>query len=217
MSIRILLADDHQLFRDGLRALLAKEADLDVVAEAEDGRAAVQQAQELKPDIVVMDVSMPDLNGMEATRQVVRRAPRTKVLALSMHSDRRFIEGMLKAGAHGYLLKDCANEEFIRAIRTVASDQTYLSPAVAGNVVEGYVQKKRPEASETSEILTAREREVLQLVAEGLMTKEIAHKLNISVKTADTHRQQLMNKLNIHNVAELTKVAVREGLTSLET
>ena len=217
MSIGILLADDHQLFRDGLRSLLENQADLEVVAEAEDGRAAVQQAQELKPDIVVMDVSMPDLNGMEATRQVVRRAPRTKVLALSMHSDRRFVEGMLKAGAHGYLLKDCANEEFIRAIRTVASGQTYLNSAVAGEVVEGYVHKKGPEASAASEILTAREREVLQLVAEGLMTKEIARKLNISVKTADTHRQQIMNKLNIHNVADLTKFAVREGLTSLES
>ena len=217
MSIRILLADDHQLFCDGLRALLDKEVDLEVVAESKDGRSAVQQAGELKPDVIVMDISMPDLNGMEATRQIVHRTPGTKVLALSMHSDRRFVEGMLKAGACGYLLKDCANEEFIRAIREVAAGRTYLSSAVAGQVVEEYVHGERAEAGAESGVLTAREREVLQLVAEGLRTKEIADRLHISPKTAETHRQQLMNKLNIHSVADLTKFALREGLTSLET
>ncbi|GAH70488.1 unnamed protein product, partial [marine sediment metagenome] len=191
--------------------------DLEVVAESEDGRSAVEQAQELKPDVVVMDVSMPDLNGMEATRQIVHRTPATKVLALSMHSDRRFVEGMLKAGAHGYLVKDCANEEFVRAIREVADGRTYLSPAVAGQLVEEYVHGERAEAGAESAVLTTREREVLQLVAEGLRTKEIANRLHISPKTAETHRQQVMNKLNIHNVADLTKFAVREGLTSLET
>ncbi len=214
MCISILLADNHQLFRDGLRALVEKEADLEVVAEAEDGRSAVQQVGKLKPDVVVMDVSMSDLNGMEATRQIMHRTPGTMVLALSMHSDRRFVEGLLRAGAHGYLLKDCANEEFIRAIWAVAKGQTYLSPAVAGQVVEGYVHQGGPEGA--SGALSSREREVLQLVAEGLTTKEIASKLHISVKTAETHRQRIMNKLDVHSVAELTKFAVREGLTSLD-
>ncbi len=217
MSIRILLADDHQLFREGLRALLEKEADIDVVGQSQDGRSAVEQAGELKPDVIVMDISMPDLNGIEATRQIVHRTPGTKILALSMHSDRRFVEGMLKAGAHGYLVKDCANEQFVRAIREVADGRTYLSPAVAGQVVEAYVHGGRAEQGPLSGLLTGREREVLQLVAEGLRTKEIANRLHISPKTAETHRQQVMNKLNIHSVADLTKFAVREGLTSLET
>ncbi len=156
MTIRILLADDHQLFRDGLRALLLKEADLEVVAEAKDGRSAVEQAGELKPNVVVMDVSMPDLNGMEATRQIVHRTPGTKVLALSMHSDRRFVEGMLKAGAHGYLVKDCANEEFVRAIREVAAGRTYLCPAIAGIIVEDYVHEAEAKASSSSYQLSPR-------------------------------------------------------------
>ncbi|MCK4850963.1 MAG: response regulator transcription factor [Phycisphaerae bacterium] len=216
MSIRIVLADDHQLFRDGLSALLAQEAELELVGEAANGRTAVELAGELAPDVVVMDISMSDLNGIEATRQIVQRTLATKVLALSMHSDRRFVEGMLQAGASGYLLKDCANEEFVRAIREVAAGRTYLSPAVAGQVVEEYVHGERAKAGALSRLLTAREREVLQLVAEGLRTKEIANRLHISSKTAETHRQQLMNKLNIHSVAELTKFAVREGLTSLD-
>ena len=217
MSIRILLADDHQLFRDGLSALLTKEADIDIVGESEDGRSAVELAGELAPDVVVMDVSMADLNGVEATRQIVHRTPRTKVLALSMHSDRRFVEGMLQAGASGYLLKDCANEEFIRAIRAVAAGRTYLSPAVAGQVVEGYVHPRAAEApGASSGTLSPREREVLQMVAEGRLSKQIATKLHISTKTVETHRHQIMEKLNIHSVAELTKFAVREGLTSLD-
>lgn len=217
MSIRILLADNHRLFREGLRALVERAVDMEVVAEAEDGRSAVQQVAELKPDVAVMDVSMPDLNGMEATRQIMHRTPGTKVMALSMHSDRRFVGGMLKAGAHGYLLKDCANEEFIRAIRAVAGGQTYLCPAVAGQVVDGYVHQGGSEGpGRSSEILSPREREVLQLVAEDLTTKETAGKLHIGAKTAETHRQQIMNKLDVHSVAELTKFAVREGLTSLD-
>ncbi len=215
MSIKVLLADDHQLFRQGLRSLLEKEADVEVVGESADGRSAVEQAGELEPDMVIMDVSMPDLNGMEATRQIVRRLPRTKVIALSMHSDRRFVEGMLTAGAHGYLLKDCANEEFVRAIRTVAEGRTYLSPSVAGEVVQrAYGSMAGKEVG--VEVLTAREREVLQLVAEGLTTKDIGGRLHISSKTVETHRQRIMNKLMVHNIADLTKLAVREGLTSLE-
>ena len=217
MAIRILLADDHKLLREGLRSLLAKEPDVEVVAEAENGRTAVRLVSELKPDIVVMDVGMPDLNGIEATRQIVGRKSGTKVLALSMHSDRRFVEGMLKAGASGYLLKDCANEEFVRAIRAVADGQTYLSPAIAGTIVEDFVRQAPVEVSSESGIISSREREVLQLVAEGLASKQIAAKLNISIKTVETHRHQIMARLNIHTIAELTKFAIRQGLTSLES
>lgn len=216
MSIRIILADDHQLFREGMCALLEKESDMDVVGQAQDGRSAVAQASELQPDVIVMDISMPDLNGIEATRQIVKRVPKTKVLALSMHSDRRFVEGMLKAGVCGYLLKDCANEELVRAIREVANGQTYLSSSIAGQVVEAYTRGGQGEQELLTGVLTGREREVLQLVAEGLTTKEIAIKLNISPKTGEAHRQQVMNKLNIHSVADLTKLAIREGLTSLD-
>ncbi len=215
MSIRILLADDHRLFREGLRALLKETADMEVVAEAGDGRTAVQQTGELKPDVVAMDISMPDLNGIEATRQIASRVPGTKVIGLSVHSDKRFVEGMLKAGASGYLLKDCANEELIQAIRVVASGQTYLSPAIADTVVQGYVHGPEAKAKPSTDQLTPREREVLQLVAEGLASKQIAAKLNISVKTVDSHRHQIMERLNLHSVAELTKFAIRQGLTSL--
>ena len=217
MSIRILLADDHQLFREGVRSLLEKEADMEVVAEADNGRLAVQQAGELKPDIVVMDISMPDLNGMEATRQIVGQVSRTKIIGLSIHSDKRFIEGMLEAGASGYLVKDCANEEFIRAIRAVAAGQTYLSPGITDCIVGDYIHLARAKAGSSSQTLTPREGEVLQLVAEGWGSKQIAAKLGVSVKTVETHRQRIMERLNIHSVAELTKFAVREGLTSLES
>ena len=215
MSIRILLADDHRLFREGLRSLLKEEPDMEVVAEADNGRTAVQQAGELKPDAVAMDINMPDLNGMAATQQIVSRVPGTKVIVLSMHSDSRFIEGMIKAGASGYLLKDCANEEFIRAIRAVAAGQTYLSPAVAGKVTQDYVRLAEGKSISAPETLTAREREVLQLVAEGLASKQIAAELGISTKTVDSHRHQIMERLKVHSVAELTKFAIREGLTSL--
>ena len=217
MSIRILLADDHQLFREGLRALLKEEPDMEVVAEVGDGRAAVQQASELKPNVVSMDIIMPDLNGIEATRQIVSRIPNIKVLGLSAHSDSHFVEGMLKAGALGYVLKNCASEEFVRAIRTVAGGQTYLSPAIAGTVVQSHVHHEpEAKANPSTDQLTHRECEVLQLVVEGLASKQIAAKLNVSIKTVDSHRHQIMERLNLHSVAELTKFAIREGLTPLE-
>ena len=215
MSIRIILADDHRIFRQGLRSLLEKETELELLGEAENGRKAVELAGELLPDVVVMDVSMPDLNGMEATRQIVSRVPGTKIIGLSIHSDRSFVEGMLKAGASGYLLKECDSEEFIRAIRAVALGQTYLSPAVAAVVVDDYVDQARTKADPKSQRLTAREREVLQLLAEGLSSKEMAAELNISVKTVENHRHQIMERLSIHSVAELTKFAIRQGITSL--
>ena len=216
MSVRVLLADDHRIVREGLRALLEKEPDMEVVAEADNGRTAVELAREVKPDVILMDLTMPQLNGIEATRKVLAGDKGIKVLALSMHSDKRFVIGVLGAGASGYLLKDCALEELIRAIRTVVADQTYLSPGIAGVVVEDYIQHLPSTDSSTMSALTAREREVLQLIAEGRALKEIAFTLNLSVKTIETHRKQIMKRLGIHSEAELTKYAIREGLTSLE-
>ena len=217
MSIRILLADDHKITRQGLRSLLDKQQDMEVVAEAEDGRTAVRLAGELSPNVVIMDVTMPDLNGVEATRQIVGQSPDVKIIALSMHSDTLFVTEMLRSGASGYLLKDCAFEELSRAIHAVVAGKTYLSPSVSGVVVDDYLHRLSKADFSDSQVLTDREREVLQLMAEGKSTKQIALKLHISVKTVETHRRQIMNKLDIHTVAELTKYAVRKGLTSLET
>jgi DNA-binding NarL/FixJ family response regulator len=217
MSVKILLADDHKITRQGLRSLLEKEPDMEVVAEAEEGRTAVRLVRELLPDVVVMDVSMPDLNGMEATHQIVTEHPNVKVIALSIHSDNLFVSEMLKSGASGYLLKDCAFEELASAIHVVVDGKTYLSPAVSGVVIDDYLHHLARTESPSSEVLTDREREVLQLIAEGKSTKQVALKLHISVKTVETHRRQIMSKLNIHTIAELTKYAIRQGLTSLET
>ncbi len=217
MTARVLIADDHGIVREGLRTLIERESDMEVVAEAEDGAEAVRVALEVAPNVVIMDIAMPELNGMEATRRIVAEAPGVKVLALSMHSDKRFVAEILKAGASGYLLKDCAFEELARAIRAVVAGQTYLSPAIAGIVAEGYVRRLSASDSSAFSVLTPREREVLQLMAEGWPTKRIASRLHVSVKTVETHRRQIMQKLDIHSVAELTKYAVREGLTSLET
>ena len=217
MAIHILLADDHQIVREGLRALVSAQEGMTVVGEASNGRTAVEQVRALHPDVVVMDVGMPDLNGIEATRRILAESPRCKIVGLSMHSDRRFLSEMLKAGATAYLLKDSAFEELSSAIRAVAAGQVYLSPRVADMVVEGYlhgaVPGKQPSAFA---VLTSREREVLQLVAEGLATKQIASTLHLSVKTVETHRRQIMEKLDMHSVAELTKYAIREGLASIE-
>ena len=214
--MRIVLADDHQIVRDGLRALLEKETDMEVIAEAEDGQSAVKLTAELKPSVVVMDIGMPDMNGIEATRQIVASHPDVKVIALSMHSDKRFVGGMLKAGASGYLLKDCAFGELANAIRAVTQGQTYLSPQVTHVVVQGYVRQAGPRAPAGADVLTGREREVLQLLAEGKSTKDIAALLKLSARTVETHRQQIMNKLNIHKAAELVKYAIREGVISLD-
>ncbi len=215
MKIRILLADDHRLMSTGLRSLLGKEPDMAVVGEAYDGRMAVRLAEELAPHVVVLDVTMPDLNGIEAARQILKRTPATKVLALSMHCDHRYVSEMLLAGASGYLVKDCALEELAQAIRVVHDGQRYLSPKVTSAVVDEYVRRLGGDRPKAMSVLTNREREVLQLLAEGRTTKQIARRLHVSPKTIETHRRQLMQKLDLHSVAELTKFAVKEGITSL--
>jgi DNA-binding NarL/FixJ family response regulator len=220
VTTRILLADDHQLIRAGLRALLEAEPGVQVVAEAGDGRTAVRLAAELSPDVVVMDISMLGLNGIEATRQI--RAGRNgngnrtgpKVIALSGHSDRRMVTEMLKAGGSGYIPKESAFEEVALALRTVMSNKVYLSPAVADVVVEDFSRGKAAGDASAFDTLTPREREVLQLVAEGKATKQVAMVLHVSIKTVETHRKNIMEKLGIDSVAELTKYAIREGLTS---
>jgi DNA-binding NarL/FixJ family response regulator len=215
MKARILLVDDHKMMRDGLRALIEKHTGMEVVGEAADGRTAIQCVQELNPDVVVMDITMPDMNGMAATRQIIRERSRAKVLILSMHADRRFVAETLGAGAAGYLLKDGAFEELVLAIRTVVAGKTYLSPDIAGLMVDEYKQRLSSAKPAVVPVLSAREREVLQLLAEGQSTKQIAAELGVSVKTIETHRQQIMTKLNLDSIAELTKYAVREGLTSI--
>jgi DNA-binding NarL/FixJ family response regulator len=214
MIIKIMLIDDHKIILDGLRALLEKQPDMNVVNEARDGRTAVRLARKLKPDIAIMDVAIPDLNGIEATRKIIQENPAIKVIALSMHSDRRFVVEMFKAGASGYLLKDCAFEEMISAINAVIAGQFYISPSIAGIVIKDYILKLEGTEISVYSVLTPREREVLQLLAEGKTTGKIASSLNLSEKTVETHRRQIMNKLEIYSIAELTKYAIREGLTS---
>ena len=217
MFTRVLLVDDHDVVRSGFRSLLQKQSGIKVVGEASDGREAVRLAKALRPDVIVMDVAMPGLNGVDATRHITLDRPETRILALSMHPGRRVVTNMLRAGASGYLLKTCALEELIRAVRAVASGHTYLSPDIAGTVVKDYVQHAAIEMDGQSTILSDREREVLQLVAEGLTTKAIAARLNVTIKTIEAHRHNIMGKLNLRSVAELTKYAIREGLTPLES
>jgi DNA-binding NarL/FixJ family response regulator len=216
MPITILLAEDHKIVREGLHCLLEREPEFTVVAMADNGRTALELVGQHRPALAVMDLSMPEMNGIEATRRIVSDYPGTLVLALSMHSERRYVQESLDAGARGYLLKDCAFEELLAAIRAVLRGDIYLSPKIAGIVVEGYL--RRTHASETHSflLLSVREREVLQLIAGGKSTKEIAFFFKVSIKTVESQRQQIMKKLQIFSVAELTKFAVREGLTTLE-
>jgi DNA-binding NarL/FixJ family response regulator len=187
-----------------------------VVGEAENGRLAVRLAAELKPDVVVMDINMPELNGIEATRQIVAEHSGAKIIALSMYSDKRYVVGMLKAGVSGYLLKNCAFDELVAAISAVMNNQNYMSQKIAGTVMKEYASILEASDSSPAAQLSAREREVLQLIAEGMKTKDIADRIHVSIKTVETHRQQIMRKLNVTSVAELTKIALREGLTSLD-
>jgi len=220
MGIRVLLVDDHKIVRDGLRSMLAKQMDIEVVGEADNGRDAITATRENRPDVVIMDIGMRELNGIDATRQLVAEFPTVRVVALSMHSDRRYVSEMLAAGATGYLLKDSAFDELTTAIRAAAEGRIFLSQGVAGVVIDDYVRRLSGGDSEaaqsTGRALSAREREVLQLIAEGASTKEIAARLHLSVKTIETHRRQIMDKLGIFNIAGLIKYAVREGLASLD-
>lgn len=215
MATRILLADDHEIMREGLCALLRKHADVEVVGQASDGLGAVRMALELVPDIILMDIAMPNLNGIEATRQMTSKLPKLKVMALSTHSSKSLVVKMLKAGACGYMLKDSAFSELSEGINAMIEGRTYLCSKIADVVLGDYLNILANPGKFAGEDLTAREREVLQLVSEGATTKQIATKLHLSAKTIDSHREHIMNKLDIHNVAELTKYAIREGITFL--
>ena len=215
MTTTVLLADDHNVMRQGLRRLLEGTDGIRVVGEVADGREAVRVAKENRPDVVVMDVSMPGLNGVEATRQIRAALPKTKVLALSVHTDGQFVTEMLKAGATGYLLKTCVVDELVLAIRAVNSGKVHLGPEIGPVLAETYIGKSAGTDS-PGVSLTRRQRETLQLIAEGLTTKQIARQLSRSAKTIEMHRRHLMEKLNLHGVADLTKYAIRRGLTSLE-
>jgi DNA-binding NarL/FixJ family response regulator len=207
-KIRILLADDHAMVRQGFRLILDSQPDMEVVGEAGNGREAVELAEQLTPNVVVMDVAMPELNGIEATRRISRSAPRARVLALSMHKDAVYVREILRAGARGYLLKDMIERDLVTAVRAVARGEGYLSPAVSEAVLSDY----RKHVTDPLDLLTSREREVLQLIAEGKTNKEIATSLNLSIYTVDAHRGSIMEKLNLHSVGELVRFAMRSGL-----
>lgn len=214
--MRIIIVDDHGIVREGLKSLLQNQSDMEVVGEGQDGQVAVDLAEQLSPDMVIMDMSMPNLNGIEATRLILQHSPNTKVVILSMHSDRHIVKETLEAGASAYVLKSNLFDEMLRALETVAKGGRYLSPRITDVVIGDYVGKST--GGEPAEVpkLTSRERQIVQLVAEGKSIKKIAHILHISPKTADSNRRQIMNKLGFSSVAELTKYAIREGLTSLE-
>ena len=216
MSIRVLLADDHSMMREGLRFILERAADVEVVGEAENGRTVLEMADRLKPDVVVMDIGMADLNGVEATRRLRAGHPKIKVIGLSMYSDKRYVLGMLEAGASGYVFKGAAGTELVRAIEAAGRGRKYLSSQITDVVVDSYVERQFPAGNTAYSALGNREREVLQLLAEGKTSKEIASRLNISPATVETHRRNIMKKLDIHSIAELTKYAIREGLTDLD-
>ena len=214
--ITVLVADDHAIIRDGICSLLGAIPELKVVGQAENGRKALDMALDLKPDIVIMDISMPELNGFEAARQIRETVPEARIIALSMYAEKRYVLGMLKAGVSGYLIKDCAFQELAEAIAVVYRGDTYLSPKIADTVRKALLDSIEETPVTVSEELSERERQVLQLMAEGVKTRDIAEELHISVKTVETYRGSIMKKLNLYSVAELTKFAVREGLTPLE-
>jgi len=214
-KIRVLLADDHQLMRSGIRLMLEREGDLMVAGEASDGREAVALAKSLKPDVVVMDIGMANLNGIEAARQMTQDMPELAVLMLSMHSDESYVLRALKAGAKGYLLKDSAEQDLIKAVHVVAGGKSFFSPAVSRVLLDDYVRKlKRSGTDDAYDLLTPRERELLQLIAEGKSNKDIANLLNLSVYTVESHRSNLMEKLNLRGLPELILYAVRRGIIS---
>jgi two-component system, NarL family, response regulator NreC len=216
MAIRVLLADDHTVVRYGVAKSIQHEDDMEVVGQVKDGLSAIEMVREILPDVVLMDISMPDVNGIDATREITRDFPAVKVIALSMHTARKFVREMFTAGASGYLLKDCEFDELANAIRTVVSGKSYLSPEITDVVVDSYVKSSGDGDSSAFSALTRRERQVLQLLAEGQTTKQTGMKLHISPKTVEAHRLRVMEKLGLDNVAQLTKYAIQEGLTTSE-
>ncbi|MBC8469146.1 MAG: response regulator transcription factor [Planctomycetes bacterium] len=214
--IRVLLAEDHAIVREGLRLLLEKQPDIEVVCEAEDGRIAVERARELLPDVVVMDITMPNLNGVEATRKIINEFPQIKVIALSIHSDRRFVARMLEAGATGYVLKEGPLDELVKAIWAVTAGESYLSSKITSIVIDDYVKGLATDADSTLSFLTNRECRVLQLIAEGKSTEQIALDLVVSSRVIEAIRRRIMKKLGAHTIADLVKIAIFENLISLE-
>lgn len=206
--IKVLLADDHTIVRQGLKLILSSHPDLEVVGEAANGREVLDLAEKLKPDVILMDVAMPELNGIEATRRLHQISPRTKVLVLSMHKEAVYVREILKAGARGYILKDAIDTELVNAIQSVARGDGYISPAISGALLNDY----RQNPTDPLDLLSTREREVLQLIAEGKTNKEVATRLNLSVYTVDSHRGKIMEKLNLHSAGELVRFAVKNGL-----
>ena len=215
MSVRIVIADDHVIMTAALRSLFAAHADLEVIGEAHDGRRAVEIVREMKPDLVLMDISMPGLNGIDATRQILAECRSTKVIVLSMHIEERFVTGAFESGAAGYLLKDCSPDELVAAIRSVMENKSYVTPAAVGALIQGLTGRAHEAGKQPFAALTAREQQVLKLLSEGLETKEIAASLKVSVKTVFSHRVRIQEKLQIHSIAGLTKYALRMGITTL--
>lgn len=215
MSLKLLVVDDHAIFLEGLKGLLEKEPDMAVVGEAGNGADAVRLAHELQPDVVILDISMPGMNGIEATRRIVAELPGTRVLILSMESDRRFVVEALGAGALGYVMKESVYAELANAIRTVGDNETYLGPRITELIIKDYLQRIPDQLPLTFSSLTTREREIIQLIADGQNSKEIAHQFGVSIKTVEVHRHNIMKKLDLNSVASLTKYALREGLTSI--
>jgi DNA-binding NarL/FixJ family response regulator len=216
-KVRIVIAEDHTILREGLRSLLSSDPNFEIVGEAEDGREAIRCVEKLKPDLILTDLSMPRMNGMEAIKEIRRVSPVTKILVLTVHKTEEYILATFRAGANGYLLKDSTHAELVMAVKKVLSGKQYISPEISAKVIEGYLEGKKTLKSQTSwETLTQREREILKLIAEGYKNKEIADDLCISVKTVEKHRANLMEKLNLHNVQALTTYAIEEGLVSRE-
>jgi len=216
-KVRIVIAEDHTILREGLRSLLSSDPNFEIVGEAEDGREAIKCIEKLKPDLILTDLSMPRMNGMEAIKEIRRISPVTKILVLTVHKTEEYILATFRAGANGYLLKDSTHAELVMAVKKVLSGKQYISPEISAKVIEGYLEGKKTLKSQTSwETLTQREREILKLIAEGYKNKEIADDLCISVKTVEKHRANLMEKLNLHNVQALTTYAIEEGLVSRE-
>ena len=214
--MRIVIADDQGMVRQGLKALIEKQNEMEVVGEAQDGWEVVKLAGELMPDAIIMDISMPNLNGVEATRQILKENPDIKIIALSMYPHKKYVTEMLKAGASGYVLKSYLFDELVKALHAAAAGEHYLSPQITDVLVDEYVSKLSANEESGLNKLTPRERQVLQLIAEGLSTKQVGLRLNISPKTADANRREIMKTLDIHSIAELTKFAIREGLTSAD-